>query len=196
LAGFFVHFFLIIISALGEMAWFVANGYTALPAATENYGKRVQWLTDAVAGRTLQPSNPIRQTLIAYLHCVGADGGYAFFAPSVPNSYKVVFEIHYPNGDIDYELPHIIRSAAAVRLATLLHYIGRANHDSLREVMLKMLTYPIAREHPTATTIRTIFGYIAEPTAAEASKGKRESYNVLYAYDFNLSPAREQEPAP
>jgi hypothetical protein len=196
LGGIFVHFFLIAAGALGDVAWFVANGYTALAVSSEGVWKKVGWFTDAAAGRTLPVSNLFRQSLTTYLHCTGIDGGYAFFAPGVPNSYKVVFEIHYPSGEIEYELPHITRSATSVRLSTVLHNIGRANNDALREVMLKMLTSPIAQEHPTATTIRTIFGYIQEPTVADARKGKKESYEVMYVYDFTLPSLNAQQERP
>ncbi len=147
------------------------------------------WLADAVLGHTLSTSNPLPQSLSAYLQGAGIDGGYAFFAPSVSNSYKVVFEIRYPNGEVEYDLPHIRRTATGVRLSTLFDYIGRTQYQPLREAMVKMVTSPIAREHPTATTIRTIFGYIDEPTAAEAGKGKKESYKVMYVYDYKLTSA-------
>jgi hypothetical protein len=174
----------------------VANGYTSLPTSVESFGRESEWLSAAALGRTLPGSNPLRQSLAAYFHGVGIDGGYAFFAPGVPYSYKVIFEIHYPNGDVDYDLPHITERAMAVRLSTLLDYIGRTEHDSLRELMLKMLTYAIWQSHPGATTVRAIFGYIEEPSAAEVSKGKKESYKVLYAYDFSLSSSQPEPQRP
>jgi hypothetical protein len=196
LAGFFVHLLFIVVCALSELAWITANGYTLLPSSVEDYAKRIEWSTDAAVGRSLPASNLIRQSLTTYLQCTGIDGGYAFFAPNVPNSYKVVFEIHYPNGEVEYELPHISRSATAVRLSTALHHIGRTEHPALRELMVKMLTYPVAREHPNATAIRTIFGAIMEPTATEAREGKKQSYKVLYAYDFTLPSPPAEKPAP
>lgn len=182
--------------ALSQVGWFVANGYTSLPTSADSLGKKVGWFADVATGRTLSMSNLFRQGVATYLHCTGIDGGYAFFSPGVPNSYKVVFEIRYPDGTVEYELPNVSRTATSVRLFTILNNIGRANNDALREVMLKMLTYPIAQEHPTANTVRTIFGYIQEPTIAEARNGKKESYQVLYAYDFALppSPVRKQSP--
>lgn len=184
------------VCALSELGWITANGYTLLPSSIEDYGKRIEWLTDAAVGRALPVSNPFRQSLTTYLQCAGIDGGYAFFAPSVPNSYKIVFEIHYPNGEVEYELPHISRSATSVRVSTALHHIGRAEYGALREVMVKMMTYPVAREHPNATAIRTIFGAIMEPTATEARQGKKEFYKVLYAYDFTLSSAGAEKSGP
>ena len=192
MAVFFIHFALILAGAIGELTWLIGNGYTVLPPFAENFGKKGEWLTETALGRSLPVSNPVRQSLTAYIQAAGIDGGYAFFAPNVPNSYKTVFEIHYPNGEVEYDLPHISRTASAVRLSVLLDYIGRAKHDALREVLLKMLTYPIWRAHPSAIRIRTIFGYIDEPTATEASLGQKESYEVMYAYDFTLTPVPAQ----
>ena len=174
----------------------MANGYTSLPKSVESFGRKTEWLIAAALGRALPGSNPLRQSLAAYLHSVGIDGGYAFFAPGVPYSYKVIFEVHYPSGDFEYELPHITGRAMAVRLSTLLDYIGRTEYDPLREVMLKMLTYSIWQTHPNATAVRAIFGYIEEPGAAEASKGKKASYKVLYAYDFDLSSSAAEADRP
>jgi len=182
------------VACLSGLAWLVANGYTALPSSAQIYGQRVGWLTDAVLGHTLPASNPVPQSLSTYLQAAGIDGGYSFFAPSVSNSYKVVFEIHYPNGDVEYDLPHISERGNAVRLSTLLDYIGRTRYEALREALLKMLTYPIGQEHPKAALIRTIFGYIEEPNAAEGRKGKKESYRVMYAYDFSLSSGQAKSP--
>lgn len=194
LAWFFLHFFLLIATSCRETFWILAHGYTALPPSLENCWRKAEWLSAAFLGRALAISHPLRQGLTAYIHCAGIERGYVFFAPGVPNSYKVVFEIHYANGEVEYELPHISGRATAVRLATLLDYIGRAEYDPLRELMLKMLTYSIWQKHPKATMIRTVFGYIEEPRAAQAGGGTKESYRVLYAYDFNFaSPAAERQ---
>lgn len=194
MVGFCVHFLLITAAAVGEVASLIANGYTNLPASAENYGTRIVSLTALVLGRTLPAPNLFRQSVATYVNCAGINGGYTFFAPGVPNSFKIVFEIHYPNGEVEYELPHVTRSATVVRLATLLHYIGLAEDDALREAMVKMLTFPVGQEHPHATAIRTIFGYIEEPTVAEARKGKKESYKVLYAYDFKVGSEQADKP--
>ena len=196
LGCFSLHFFLLLATSFREMFWLLGHGYTALPPSLENCWQKAESLIAAAQGRTMAPSNPLRQSLTAYMYGAGIERGYVFFAPGVPNSYKVVFEIHYPNGEVEYELPHISGRATAVRLATLLDYIGRAEYDPLRELMLKMLTYSIWQMHPNATMIRTIFGYIEEPHATEASHGKRESYKVLYAYDCNFPSPGAQPSSP
>ena len=89
-----------------------------------------------------------RQSLTAYLHAAGVEGGYGFFAPAVPDSYKVVFELHHGDGRIDYDLPRVSGRATGMRLTTLLDYIGRTQYEPLRELMLKNLAYSSTRRIP------------------------------------------------
>jgi hypothetical protein len=133
----------------------------------------------------LAASNPVRQTLATYLHIAGVETGYGYFAPNVPGSYKLVFELHYPDGRIEYELP-VNSTAAGLRVAGLLDKIGRTPYDALRELLVKMLAQSIWRQHPEVKTIRAVFGSIRLPSVNEFEHGKRESYDFLYAYDFSL----------
>ena len=131
-------------------------------------------------------SNPVRQILGGYLHTAGIEAGYGFFAPNVPSNYKLVFEIHYRDGRIEYDLPSVSGAATGLRLANLLDNIGNTRYDPLREMMLKMLAYSVWREHSNATMIRAVFGFVNLPTATEFEHGKKESYEFLYAYDFHF----------
>ncbi len=137
----------------------------------------------------------MRQGITAYIHATGIEGGYGFFAPSVPDSYKLVFELHYPDGRVEYELPHVADAATGLRLSTLLDQIGRTEYDPLREVMLKMLAYSMWEAHPDASVIRAVFGFVALSTAEEAMEGKTESYYSLYAYDFTFRERPDTAPA-
>jgi hypothetical protein len=178
---------LVLWSALSGVGWSIAHHSVAKAKPVNPFGRSIEHISDEALGRTLPVQNVVRQTTSSYMHCAGLDAGYSFFAPNVPDSYKVVFEISDSEGNKYYDLPHISRRATAVRLATVLGYIGRNNSETLRELMLKMLTIPIAREYPAAQSIRTIFGYIEEPTIAEARDGHKESYRVICAFDFRLS---------
>ena len=146
---------------------------------------------DAVLGQHLAASNPVRQALATYLHMAGIETGYGYFAPNVPGSYKLVFELHYHDGRVEYELPRVSSAAAGLRIAGLLDKIGRTRYDALRERLVKMLAQSIWREHPEVETIRAVFGSITLPNVSEFERGKRESYEFLYAYDFSL----REEPA-
>ncbi|HTG28779.1 MAG TPA: hypothetical protein VK818_11210 [Methylomirabilota bacterium] len=141
-------------------------------------------------------SNPVRQALATYLHLAGIETGYGYFAPNVPGSYRLVFELHYPDGRVEYELPSVSSAAAGLRIAGLLDTIGRTPYDALREHLVKMLARSIWREHPDVKTIRAVFGSIILPGVNDFEQGKRQSYEFLYAYDFSLEnqPAKPKDP--
>ena len=134
--------------------------------------------------------------LAAYLHIAGIETGYGYFAPNVPGSYKLVFELHYPDGRVEYELPSVSGAAAGLRIAGLLDTIGRTRHDVLREYLVKTLAGSIWREHPGVQTVRAVFGSIRLPTVSEFEHGQRGSYEFMYAYDFALQnePAKPKGP--
>ena len=137
----------------------------------------------------------MREAVATYLHVAGIEAGYGYFAPNVPSSYKLLFELHYPDGRIEYELPSVGSEAAGLRIASLVDSIGRTRYDTLREILVKTLAQFVWREHPDVQTVRAVFGSVSLPSAKEFEQGKRESYEFLYAYDFSLQnrPDRPQD---
>jgi len=191
LAWFVLHFLLIITISCRDIVWLVAHKLTILPAPFRAAAQRVEPIATGALGDNLSASNPLRRALLTYLHIAGIDRGYGYFAPNVPAGYKIVFELHYPDGRVEYELPAVNSGAAGLRVATLLDEIGRTRYDPLREYIIKTLAASIWRKHPGVKTVRAVFGLLNLPTPAEFEHGKRESYDFLYAYDFSLS----EEPA-
>ena len=189
LAFFACHFLLIVVIASRDIVSFIARGYTWLPKAASLFAQKMETiLADAT---DLPPTHPLREATVTYTHLAGIESGYAFFAPSVPDNYKLVFELHYADGRIEYDLPHASNTAAGYRLATLVDNIGRTDSDELREVMAKMMAYSLWQAHPDASMIRTVIGFASLPTAAEFRQGHRESHEFLYAYDFVFPAASE-----
>jgi len=137
-------------------------------------------------GQHLTPSNPIRQAIGTYLNLAGIDAGYGYFAPNVPAGYRLVFELTYSDGRVEYDLPAVGSEAAGLRIAGLVDTIGRTPYDTLREILVKTLAQSIWRKHPDAQSIRAILAAVKLPTANEFKHGKRESYEFLYAYDFSV----------
>jgi hypothetical protein len=164
----------------------VAHGKTIFPSSFRSYSQKAEGIVSALLCQRLAPSNPVRQVLGTYLHIAGIETGYSYFAPNVPGSYKLVFELHYPDGRIEYELPRVNSTAAGLRVAGLLDKIGRTPYDDLRELLVKMLAQSIWRQHPEVKTIRAVFGAARLPSLSKFERGKRESYDFLYAYDFSL----------
>jgi hypothetical protein len=185
LAWFVLHFLLITTVSCRETLWLVARGLTIFPSSFNSFSQKAETVVEAALGQHLGTSNRIRQALATYLRIAGIETGYGYFAPNVPASYKVVFELHYRDRPVEYQLPHVHSAAAGLRLAGLLDEIARTRNDTLREYLVKMLARSIWRDHPDATAIRAVFGLINLPSVNEFEHGKRESYEFLYAYDFS-----------
>jgi len=181
-----LHCLLIISFSFRDTLWLVARGPTIFPSSFRSLSQKAETALSVALGQYLRASNPERQALATYLHIAGIETGYGYFAPNVPGSYKLVFELHYPDGRVEYELPPVSSAAAGLRIAGLLDKIGRTRYDALREHLVKMLAQSIWREHPEVKTMRAVFGSIRLPSISEFEHGKRESYQFLYAYDFSL----------
>ena len=196
LAWFVLHFLLIITISCRDIVWLVAHKLTILPAPFRAAAQKVEPIATGALGDNLSASNPLRRTLLTYLHIAGIDRGYGYFAPNVPSGYKLVFELQYPDGQVEYKLPGVNSGAAGLRVATLLDEIGRTRYDPLREYIIKTLAASVWREHPGVKTVRAVFGSLNLPSPGEFEHGKRESYDFLYAYDFSRAhePAKMENP--
>lgn len=181
-----LHFLLIVSFSCRDTLQLVSQGPTILPRSFTSFSQKAETAVSVVLGQHLAASNAIRQAIATYLHVAGIETGYSYFAPNVPGSYKLVFELHYPDGRVEYELPPVSSAAAGLRIAGLLDNIGRTRYDALREILVKTLAQSVWREHPDIKSVRAIFGSITLPTVTEFEDGKRESYEFLYAYDFSL----------
>jgi hypothetical protein len=164
----------------------VAHGPTIFRSSFRNYSQKAEGVVSTLLGQRLPVSNPVRQLLATYLHIAGIETGYSYFAPNVPGSYKLVFELHYPDGRMEYELPRVGSEAAGFRVAGLLDKIGRTPYSGLREHLVKMMAASIWRQNPEVKTIRAVLGSTKLPSLSEFEHGKRKSYHFLYAYDFSL----------
>ena len=190
MAWFALHFLLIVLFSCRETLRLVAEGPTILPASSKNFSQKSEKIVSVALGQHLASSNPVRQVVATYLHAAGIEAGYGYFAPNVPGNYKLVFELHYPDGRVEYELPSVSSPAAGLRIASLLDGIGRIKRDVLREHLVKTLVQSVWREHPEVNTIRAVFGSITLPSVTEFEGGKRASYEFWYAYDFSLQNER------
>jgi hypothetical protein len=191
-----VHILLIFAVSCRETSWLVARGLTVLPASCKGVGEKAEKIASGALGSALAEANPLRQAITLYTHAAGIEGGYGFFAPNIPGSFALVFEIHYPDGRVEYEQPQVGSVAADLRVAGLLDKLGDSEYDPLREGLVKMIARFIWRRHPDAKTIRAVFGSITLPGVTEFEAGKKPSFEVLYAYDFSLrsGPAKSDRP--
>lgn len=140
-------------------------------------------------GERLRLSNPYRESVALYLHATGTATGYGYFAPGVPDNYKLVFELHYPDGRIEYVLPTVASKSTGLRLVNLLDSIQHAARPEIRAFEIQMLAQRCWEEHPGASVIRAVFGAIRLPSVEEFRRGQGETYEVLFAAQFTFMPS-------
>ena len=196
LAGLALQLSLIITVSSRDTFSLLSTSRTIFPESSKNFWQRAEQIASIPLGQRLPRSNPVRQILTGYLHLSGIEAGYGFFAPNIPNSYKLVFELRFPDGRVEYELPRVSNVASVLRVAGLLDTIGRTRSEAFRQTMVKMLADAVWREHADATMIRAIFGSVILPSASEFEHGKRESYEFLYAYDFSVTDEATEQSTP
>jgi hypothetical protein len=196
LAGLALQLFLVIAVSSRDTFWLLLKSRTIFPESSKNFWQRAEQNASTPLGQRLPRSNPVRQILTGYLHLSGIEAGYGFFAPNIPNSYKLVFELHFSDGRVEYKLPRVSNAASVLRVAGLLDMIGRTRSEAFRQTIVKMLADSVWREHADATMIRAIFGSVILPSAPEFEHGKRESYEFLYAYDFSVSDNATEQSTP
>jgi len=167
-----------------------AESSTVFPTSLHRFWSQAAAVVGAPLGQTLSETNPVHQLISSYLNTTGIEAGYSYFAPNVPASYKIVFELHYPDGHAEFELPQVGGRATGLRLATLLDVIAETEYEPLRAMLVKMLAYAVWQEHSEAVKARAVFGYVDLPTPAEFQQGKKESYHTLFAYDIDFSSAQ------
>ena len=163
-----------------------------LPSSLDKDARKAELIAAFVLGKEAAASNPLRQGIATYLHAAGVQAGYSFFAPNVPGYHKLTLELHYANGRVDYESPHVSGKAAALRLTSLLDRLADNRYEPLREVVVKMLALSVWRERPDVKKIRATFGAVNLPGVSEFEHGEAETFQPMFSYDFSL---REEEEA-
>ena len=162
----------------------IVQGNTLLPKRFENASQRGERFVDEALGQTLSKGNPLRRTVGAYVNAAGIETGYGFFAPNIPGTNELTFELHYGDGRVENRTASVHGSAAALRLASLFDLIVRLEDETVREGLIKYLAYAVWREHPDVASIRATLGTINFPSPAEFARGERESHRASHVYDF------------
>ena len=105
LAFFIVQFVCILLVCLNDIFSIFSTSATFFPDTLNPVWDHSAEVTLIPLGQTLPETNPVRQTVSAYLNLAGIEAGYSYFAPNIPDNYKIVFELHYPDGRTEIELP-------------------------------------------------------------------------------------------
>jgi hypothetical protein len=180
------HLFLIVAVCLRDTFSVFSSTPTILPAASKETWQRGEQAAGAVLGQQLDRSNWVRNGIAIYLHGAGIESGYGFFAPNVPPNYKLVFEVHHVDGRVDYEIPRVSNAGTGLRFAGVLDQLAEVTYAPLRAAMVKIVAYSVWQAHPDASLIRAYLGCGRLPTPIEFERGEKESYDLLFAYDFTF----------
>jgi hypothetical protein len=177
--------------ATREALWLIARGHTALPPAIEQFCGSAESLVHVALGGTLSSRNPAAHLIRGYLHGAGIEAGYSYFAPNLAGGYTLFFEIHLPDGRIDYDSFRGDNRESELRLATLLDHLGKARSAAVRDAIIELLARRVWHHYPDALRVKAVLAATNLPTPAEFKEGQRETYEFFYAREFSRSPLSE-----
>jgi hypothetical protein len=127
-----VHFCLITAVCFAGVFALVAADRTILPSSVDKYARKGEVVAASVLGKELAASNPVRRAIATYLHAVGSQAGYNFFAPNIPGYHRLILELYYHDGRGEYDSPHVSGGAAVLRLDSLLDRLADPRFEPLR----------------------------------------------------------------
>ena len=185
-AWFGMHFFLLTAVCFAGVFWLIAQGSTILPSASDEYARKAELVATWCLGKEARASNPLRRGIATYLHAVGIQAGYSFFAPNVPSHHRLTLELFYDDGHVEYESPHVRSKAAALRLDSLLDRLPDERYESIREALVKMLAFSVWREHSDVKKVRATLEAVHLPSITDFEHGKAETFEPMFSFDFSL----------
>ena len=185
-AWFGIHFLLITAVCFAGLFSLIAEGATMLPSALEPYARKAEVAAAWLLGKEAPAPSPLRQGIATYLHAAGIQAGYTFFAPNVPGYHRLTLELFYDDGHVEHESPHLRSKAAGLRLDSLLDRLAEQSYKPIREVIVKRLAFSVWRQHPDVKKIRAVLGSVTPPGIAEFERGKAETFQPIFSFDFSL----------
>jgi hypothetical protein len=181
-----IHFVLIAAVCIAGLFSLIAEGATVLPPAFNQYARKVELIAAWLLGKEAAASSPVRRGIATYLHAAGIQAGYTFFAPNVPGYHKLILELYYEDGRVEYDSPRASGKAAALRLDSLLDRLADARYEPLREVVVKMLALSVWRQRPDVKKIHATFGSVTPPSIGDFGHRNGESFQPMFSFDFSL----------
>lgn len=178
------HLLLVVMVSCRDTLWLVGRDLTVAPMWAAKGARFAEPVVAAALARPLSRNHVVRRGMNTYLHLTGIESGYGFFAPNVPDAYKLVFELHYPDGTVEYEPAGLDEGESSLRFASLMDYVGRTASDQERQILVKLLTQAMWRGHPEAIKVRAILGSVAIAPPEEFRTGAGATYKFRAAYEF------------
>src|SRR5205085_8525662 len=109
----------------------LSSGKSFFSAAAQARVEKAAQLAGVAFAQNLGAHNSLRQVIDLYTHSAGIETGYGFFAPNVPDNYKLVFELSYNDGSTETVLPTVANDATGIRLVDLLDRIEPIDYPDL-----------------------------------------------------------------
>lgn len=184
------HFALLLAICSAETFTLIEGGFTVLPRSFESAAGAVRSKLSPPSVRE-EPLHSVQALAKTYLHLAGTSAGYGFFAPNVPNGYRLYFELHDQNGVTSTGMLAAGKGETGLRLASFLDSLGRTTPREIREILLRFVAESVMEGHLDAVAVRLSVEVIRMPTLREFEAGKGPSYEPVYSYDF-----RRNEPGP
>ena len=191
-----LHGGLVLSVASRDLFRLIARGYTDTPSALQEFSGAGDRLIHAALGGDLRSGHPAAQLVRGYLHGAGIEAGYSYFAPNVGGGYRLAFEFQFADGRVEYDAFAPESREAELRLDGLLDQIVKSPSPAMREVLVKFLALTAARRHPEARRVKAVIAAQHLPDATEFKTGKRQSYEFVHAYEFDLPDDKTDAPGP
>ncbi len=160
----------------------IGEGDTSLPGGASSWAKQVETSVGFLVGGRKTSASLVRQGVETYLNVSGIESGYGFFAPHVPNGYKMVLELHYNDGRVEYEEPHGDAIGTGIRMTSLMDVIGRSQSDEVRAGIIRLLVHSVWSQHEGLENIHVLFGTVRFPSLRDYESGAKYSFQVLNTY--------------
>ena len=126
-----------------------------------------------------------------YLHLAGIEAGYGFFAPNVPDAFRLqIAVLDERTRVIQNGLLAVEGGETDLRLASLLDALGRSPAGEVRDIIFELMAQAVFEEFPEAAEVRFRVEAIRMPALAEFQKDRAPSYQPAYAYDFDRADIR------
>jgi hypothetical protein len=188
IAALAIHLLLVLAVSAWDIVDLAARGRTLVPAPIASGARDFAHIMESMSPRQLHRSNLVRQTVIGYVHAAGIESPYSYFAPNVPPTLQVVFEIQHRDHHVSHKVPSARSATDQLRLSALIdRSVGE--QGLWREVVLQMLGSSIWEDNPDAVEIRAIVASRTFPGPSEFLQGAQESYDFVCSYNFKFDRA-------
>ncbi len=178
LLAFLAHFAFVLATALEDLLRVTGQGGTVLPAAVASGAAKV---AESLA-RGLQ-LGPLR----SYGHYLGSEAGSSYFAPNVPEAFRLDFALTNSTGYL--ERPSLTSGSREgdLRLGALLDTLGSAEVEEFRELLVQRAAAWMLGQHLGTTAVRVTLVRLSLPTAAEYADGARPRREEVRLYDLTTA---------